>query len=112
MPFPSRRVGLVILAIAVAAYCLAGFLVARVLVRRALVDEVGRTLTTRPALQRVRVNPLVLLHFGFGPGDFTVELLSRAVLEGPILNRIRTTGAIPRLRSSSSTPTRAASAAA
>ena len=60
MPAPSRRIVLAALAIAVAAYGLAGFLLAPSLVKGALLDNLGRTLTTRPALKRVRVNPFAL----------------------------------------------------
>lgn len=60
MSAPVRRIVLIVLAGLVAAYGLAGFLLAPGLVRGALLDGLGRALVTKPALERVRVNPFAL----------------------------------------------------
>jgi len=60
MPVPSRRAVAIVLASLVAAYGLAGFLLAPGLVRGALLRGLGEALVTKPALERVRVNPFAL----------------------------------------------------
>jgi hypothetical protein len=55
-----RRVLVVALAALIVAYGLFGFLVAPGLLRHALLDALGRTLTTTPSIARVRVNPFAL----------------------------------------------------
>ena len=55
-----RRILLVVAAALIVAYGLFGFLAAPGLVRHALLDSLGRTLTTTPSIARVRVNPFTL----------------------------------------------------